>query len=143
MTPVSPRGSSDTRTTPADSIATSVPAPMAMPTSARARAGASFTPSPTIATRSPVPGVRRRGVLVCREHLGEDFVDAKIGGDRVGDLLRVARDQRDALPRSWSASTAGGSGRTSSATLTAPITRSPSTMWITASPRSLQRSLRR
>ena len=34
-------------------MATSVPAPMAMPTSARARAGASFTPSPTIATDRP------------------------------------------------------------------------------------------
>ena len=39
--------------TPADSIATSVPVPMAMPTSAEASAGASFTPSPTMATISP------------------------------------------------------------------------------------------
>ena len=31
--------------------ATSVPEPIAMPRSARAKAGASFTPSPTIATR--------------------------------------------------------------------------------------------
>src|SRR5919199_1326594 len=46
-------GSLWARTTPADSIATSVPVPIAMPTSARARAGASLTPSPTIATRSP------------------------------------------------------------------------------------------
>ena len=35
------------------SMATSVPAPMAMPTSARASAGASLTPSPTIATLWP------------------------------------------------------------------------------------------
>ena len=35
------------------SMATSVPLPMAIPTSACARAGASFTPSPTIATRRP------------------------------------------------------------------------------------------
>ena len=40
-------------TTPADPIATSVPAPIAMPTSACARAGASLTPSPTIATLLP------------------------------------------------------------------------------------------
>ena len=53
MTPTTPRGSSEASTTPADSMATSVPAPMAMPTSARARAGASFTPSPTMATRQP------------------------------------------------------------------------------------------
>ena len=37
----------------ADSIAISVPAPMAMPTSERARAGASFIPSPTMATFAP------------------------------------------------------------------------------------------
>ena len=37
----------------ADSIAMSVPAPMAMPTSARASAGASLMPSPTIATFLP------------------------------------------------------------------------------------------
>jgi len=37
----------------ADSIATSVPAPIAIPTSAATRAGASFTPSPTIATVRP------------------------------------------------------------------------------------------
>ena len=37
----------------ADSIAMSVPAPMAMPTSARISAGASLIPSPTIATFLP------------------------------------------------------------------------------------------
>ena len=37
----------------ADSMATSVPAPMAIPTSARARAGASLIPSPTMATLRP------------------------------------------------------------------------------------------
>ena len=42
------------RTTPAVSIATSVPAPMAMPRSAWARAGASLTPSPTMATLRPL-----------------------------------------------------------------------------------------
>ena len=47
------RGSEPARMTPADAIATSVPAPIAIPTSACARAGASFTPSPTMATRSP------------------------------------------------------------------------------------------
>ncbi len=35
------------------SMATSVPAPMASPTSARARAGASLMPSPTMATFFP------------------------------------------------------------------------------------------
>ena len=46
------RGSSLARMTPAGAMATSVPAPMAMPTSAWARAGASLTPSPTIETRA-------------------------------------------------------------------------------------------
>ena len=41
------------RTTSALSRATSVPLPMAIPTSARARAGASLTPSPIMATRRP------------------------------------------------------------------------------------------
>lgn len=41
------------RTTSAASMATSVPVPMAMPTSARAKAGESLTPSPTMATFFP------------------------------------------------------------------------------------------
>jgi hypothetical protein len=40
--------------TPALSIATSVPVPMAMPTSAAAKAGASLTPSPAMATIRPL-----------------------------------------------------------------------------------------
>jgi hypothetical protein len=39
--------------TPALSIATSVPVPMAMPTCAWANAGASLMPSPAIATMCP------------------------------------------------------------------------------------------
>src|SRR5204863_237935 len=50
---VTSRGSDRTSTMSADSIATSVPAPTAMPTSAWVSAGASFTPSPVIATVSP------------------------------------------------------------------------------------------
>src|SRR5665647_3262052 len=47
------RGSERIRTTSAVSMATSVPAPIATPMSAVARAGASLTPSPTMATRRP------------------------------------------------------------------------------------------
>ena len=47
------RGSERIRTTSAVSTATSVPAPMAIPKSACASAGASLTPSPTMATRLP------------------------------------------------------------------------------------------
>ena len=53
MTERTLRGSELARMTPAEAMATSVPAPMAMPTSAWARAGASLTPSPTMATFLP------------------------------------------------------------------------------------------
>src|SRR5256885_14353753 len=59
IAPTTSRGSLRTRTMPADSTATSVPAPIAIPTSAVARAGASLTPSPTIATLLP-PSWNRR-----------------------------------------------------------------------------------
>ena len=48
-----PRRSPFTRVMPALSMATSVPVPIAMPTSARASAGASLMPSPAIATTWP------------------------------------------------------------------------------------------
>ena len=48
-----------TSTTSAASMATSVPAPMAMPTSARVSAGASLMPSPTMAT---LPRALRRRI---------------------------------------------------------------------------------
>ena len=60
-------------------MATSVPVPMAMPTSAWASAGASLMPSPTMATRRP-SGLQRRdlGGLLLRQHLGEHRVDADL-----------------------------------------------------------------
>ena len=48
-----PRKSPDISTTSAASMATSVPVPIANPTSACASAGASLIPSPTNATLSP------------------------------------------------------------------------------------------
>ena len=48
-----PRKSPFTSVTPALSMATSVPVPMAMPTCAWASAGASLMPSPAIATNRP------------------------------------------------------------------------------------------
>ena len=73
-----PRRSPFTSVTPADSIATSVPVPIAMPTSACASAGASLTPSPAIATTSPfaLKPLHDRG-LVLRQHVGEHVVDAE------------------------------------------------------------------
>src|SRR4026207_2398120 len=101
------RGSLRTSTTSPASTATSVPAPMAMPTSAVRRAGASFTPSPTIATRAPrrrpplasaLPLLALRRLLL-RQDLGEDGVDAELLGHRAGHRLRIAghHDHLDAL----------------------------------------------
>ena len=79
----------------AASIATSVPAPIAMPTSARASAGASLTPSPTIATRRPASWSPRTFAS-----LSSGSTSAKTSSmptsraDRVGDLPRVAGDHR-------------------------------------------------
>ena len=55
------------------SMATSVPAPMAMPRSACASAGASLTPSPTIATNLPSScSCLTSSALSCGQDLGED-----------------------------------------------------------------------
>ena len=67
MAQTTSRGSLRTRTIPADSMSPSVPAPIAIPTSAVASTGASFTPSPTIATLLPPS----------RKRLTADFVSRK------------------------------------------------------------------
>ena len=61
----SPRRSPFTSVTLALCIATSVPVPMAIPTSAWASAGASFTPSPAIATFRPSPCRRLITAIFC------------------------------------------------------------------------------
>ncbi len=67
-----------TRVTPALSMATSVPVPMAMPTSAAARAGASLMPSPAIATRRPSAlQLGDHGGLALRRDARLDLVDAR------------------------------------------------------------------
>ena len=53
IAPATSLGSGRIRVMAAVSIATSVPVPSAMPTVARASAGASFTPSPTMPTLAP------------------------------------------------------------------------------------------
>ena len=71
-------------------MATSVPEPIAIPRSARARAGASFTPSPTIATRCPA-ACSSATIRPCRRAgLGADLVDAEIARDRLCDAARIA-----------------------------------------------------
>ncbi len=123
-----PRGSLEARMTSADSMATSVPAPMAMPTSAPARAGASLTPSPTMAT-DQAAGLQLGdlGVLVLGEDLGHDLVDAELAADgsatwRASPVIITTR-----LPRRRSSATASlASGRISSSRASAPTISSPS-----------------
>ena len=125
-----PRGSELARISPADSMATSVPAPIAMPTSARASAGASLTPSPTIATVEPASlELGDLGVLVLGQDLGEHLVDAEVGPDRIGDLAGVAGDHHDAPTHAPAvlATAARASGRTSSSSARPPTIASPRT----------------
>ena len=90
------RGSELARITPADAIATSVPAPMAMPTSAWASAGASLTPSPTIATLRPSAcSSATLAALSSRPHAREHPVDAEVVGDRPRHRLGVPGDHHD------------------------------------------------
>src|ERR687891_2012714 len=78
--------------TSADSMATSVPAPRAIPTSAWTSAGASFTPSPTMATTFPWPWSSFTRRLVLREHLGKELVQAKLPGHPPSHVLRITGD---------------------------------------------------
>ena len=74
-----PRRSPFTSVTPALSIATSVPVPIAMPTSAWASAGASLMPSPAIATtRALAPAARSTTSAFCSGSTSAiDLVDAE------------------------------------------------------------------
>jgi len=74
----------------ADSIATSVPAPIAMPTSASTSAGASFTPSPTIATVTPRFDRADFRRLLIRQHFGEVLVESQFLRDPPRHWLRIA-----------------------------------------------------
>ena len=79
------------------STATSVPAPMAMPTSAWARAGASLTPSPVIATTEPSDWTSLIFLrLLIGQDLGEVIVQAELVGHPVGHLPVVAGEHHAA-----------------------------------------------
>src|SRR4051794_7208954 len=85
---------------PALSIATSVPDPMAMPTSAAASAGASFTPSPAIATMRPSRlSASMTAPFLIGQDLGLDLRDAEAACNRFGRSAVVAgeHDDTDAL----------------------------------------------
>ena len=73
-------------------------APIAIPRSAIASAGASLTPSPTMITgRSAVVGADAADdlELVLGRLLGVDAVDAELATDALGDRAAVAGDHRD------------------------------------------------
>ena len=81
-------------------MATSVPAPMAMPTSARARAGASLMPSPTMATRRPCRAAARgrRSSLWLGQHAGDDLVHAHACvGHGLAPCARVVAREHDSV----------------------------------------------
>ena len=91
-----PRRSPLRRVMPALSIATSVPVPIAMPTSAAASAGASLMPSPAIATTWPCSrSLTNAFVLVLRLDAGVDFIDAELLRDGACGALVVAGEHDD------------------------------------------------
>ena len=90
MAVTTPLSSPLIRVMSADSMATSVPVPMAIPTSAWARAGASLIPSPTMPTRLPF-GLElfHLAGLGLRQDLGQDAVDTDLFGNGIGGPLVI------------------------------------------------------
>lgn len=80
-------------------MATSVPAPIAMPTSAWAKAGGVVHPV-THHRDLSARGLQLRhlGCLVRRPHTGESPIDVEFVGDGVGDRPSVAGDHDDLDP---------------------------------------------
>ena len=77
-------------------MATSVPVPMAIPTSACASAGASLIPSPTIATCLPAAcSLRHLGHFFLRQHFREHAFDSHLPRDAFGGAAIVAGDHPD------------------------------------------------
>jgi hypothetical protein len=121
------RRSSLSRIRSAAQIATSVPAPTAMPRSAAASAGPSFTPSPTMAIRCPraCKSLMMAALAAGRiPAITSSTPTAAATARAVSSLSPVSRTGR--RPRRRSPATApGADGLTVSATASAPLT-SPS-----------------
>ena len=77
-------------------MATSVPAPIAMPMSARVSAGASLMPSPTMATLPCFLQLADHGFLAVRQHAGDDLVHTGLRADGLGGAFVVAGEHDDA-----------------------------------------------
>ncbi len=99
MARATPRRSPLINVTGAAAMATSVPVPIAMPTSACARAGASLMPSPTMATifeiRESEFGrlqLLDLGGFSLRQNFRQNHIDTHLFGDRFGGLAVIAGD---------------------------------------------------
>ena len=92
-----PRRSPFTSVTPALSIATSVPVPMAMPTCACASAGRVVDAVARHGDHAPADLQRPDRVqLLLGQHLRDHLLDAELAAHRVGGRARVAREHDDA-----------------------------------------------
>lgn len=81
---------------PAVSMAMSVPVPMAMPTSAAAKAGASLIPSPSMPTTRPIPLQRLDDLgLRLRSH-PPNLVHARLPAHFLGDQFRIPGQHQSA-----------------------------------------------
>ena len=95
-----PARSPFTRVTPALWIATSVPVPIAMPTSAAAKAGRVIDAVAGHGDHVPFGAqLLDDPVLVVRQHIGHHIVDAELAGDRLGRAPVVAGEHDDAHAR--------------------------------------------
>ena len=93
MADATSRGSPPTSVTSDDSMATSVPVPMATPRSACASAGASLMPSPTIATMWPADWISATmRALSAGEHPAADAVRAADGRATAAAAAGVSPD---------------------------------------------------
>src|SRR5213594_1997277 len=86
------------RIIPPVSFATSVPLPMAIPTSAAASAGASFIPSPTMTTFLPSLNLSDMILLLVWTDIGEDSINSKGFGDSLGRSFIVTREHHHLQP---------------------------------------------
>ena len=77
-------------------MATSVPVPMAIPTFACAKAGASFTPSPAMATMWPSDcSFFTASRFLLRQDVGVHFIDSEFARDGFGCRAAVSGEHHD------------------------------------------------
>ncbi len=77
-------------------MATSVPVPIAMPTSAAAKAGASLTPSPAMATTGLPAQALDHLALFLGQHLGLDLGYSELASNGIGGRSIIPGQHHDA-----------------------------------------------